>query len=77
MGLGLSVVFPLTLRAAGYRDGPSGPAVAAVSTVGYMGFLLGPPVIGLLAKVIGLRVALLVVVGVCAAVAGLSGKVRS
>ena len=77
MGLGLSVVFPLTLRAAGHRDSSPGPAVAAVSTVGYMGFLLGPPVIGLLAQVSGLRVALLVVVGACAAVAMLSGKVRS
>jgi len=77
MGLGLSVVFPLTLRAAGSRDQLPGPAVAAVSTLGYMGFLLGPPVIGLLAEVTGLRVALLVAVGACAAAALLSGKVTA
>ncbi|MDQ3661980.1 MAG: MFS transporter [Actinomycetota bacterium] len=77
MGLGLSVVFPLTLRAAGSRDHSSGPAIAAVSTFGYTGFLLGPPVIGLLAQATGLRVALLIVVCACAAIAGLSGKLPS
>lgn len=75
MGLGLSVVFPLTLRAAGGRDQPAGPAIAAVSTLGYMGFLLGPPAIGLAAEATGLRAALLIACAACAIAAVLSRRV--
>jgi predicted MFS family arabinose efflux permease len=64
MGLGLSALFPLALRAAGEAT-----AVAAVSTAGYVGFLVGPPVIGLLAEATDLRSALLLVVVLCAAAA--------
>ena len=55
MGAGLSAVFPLALRAAG---GVGSADLAAVSTVGYAGFLVGPPVIGLLAEGSSLRAAL-------------------
>jgi predicted MFS family arabinose efflux permease len=58
MGSGLSVVFPLALRAAG---GAGSADLAAVSTVGYAGFLAGPPLIGVLAEGSSLRGALLTV----------------
>ncbi len=77
MGLGLSVVFPLTLRVAARSERSSGPAIAAVSTVGYMGFLIGPPAIGLLAEATGLRVALMAAGAACVVAAVLSGKVRA
>jgi len=50
-GLGLSVVFPMAISAAGEhgRDNSAG-AIAAVSTMGYGAFLTGPPLIGLLAQ---------------------------
>jgi predicted MFS family arabinose efflux permease len=50
-GLGLSVVFPMAITAAGEhgRDNSAG-AISAVSTMGYGAFLTGPPVIGLLAQ---------------------------
>jgi hypothetical protein len=73
MGIGLSVVFPLTLRAAGIHGATAGPALAAVSTVGYAGFLAGPPVIGLLADAASLRAALSVVCALCV-VAALVGR---
>ena len=63
MGLGLAAVFPLSLRAAGEDPELAGPALAAVSTVGYTGFLAGPPAIGLLAEVLGLAGALACVCG--------------
>ena len=72
MGMGLSVVFPLTLRAAGGRERSPGPAIAAVSTLGYMGFLLGPPAIGILAEATGLRAALSIVGVACVVAAVLS-----
>ena len=43
VGLGLSVIFPMALGAAGHAQGGAGPAIAAVSTAGYFGFLVGPP----------------------------------
>jgi len=71
MGVGLSVVFPLTLRAAGVHGAAAGPDLAAVSTVGYVGFLAGPPLIGVLADASSLRGALALVcaLGVTAALA--------
>jgi MFS family permease len=72
MGLGLAAVFPLSLRAAGEDPELAGPALAAVSTVGYTGFLVGPPAIGLLAEVLGLAGALACVCGLLALAAAVA-----
>jgi hypothetical protein len=40
---GFSIIFPTALSAAGRTGGPTGPALAAVTTA-YTGFLVGPPV---------------------------------
>jgi MFS family permease len=55
-GMGVSSVVPLVYGAAA-RSGKvaSGVALAAVSTVGYLGFLFGPPVIGFIAQALSLR----------------------
>jgi hypothetical protein len=58
LGLGLAGVVPTLFRAA--ADEPSvstGPALAAVSSLGYLGFLAGPPLIGGLAQITSLRLA--------------------
>jgi MFS family permease len=55
-GLGLSNMFPIAVARAGLLAGSSGVAVA--STLGYSGFLLGPPCIGFLASEFGLRTGL-------------------
>jgi MFS family permease len=63
VGAGLSNVVPLAFSAAGKVPGmQSGAGIAGVATIGYAGFLAGPPVIGLIAEATSLRVALLVVV---------------
>lgn len=70
VGLGVSSVVPLVYSAAGRsRTMPAGVALAAVSTVGFAGFLLGPPVIGLVAGLSSLRVsfALIAVMGLAVA----------
>jgi MFS family permease len=70
VGAGFAVVFPLTLSAAGRASRQaSGTAIAAVATCGYMGFLVGPPVIGFIADALSLRMALgtVVVLSLCAA----------
>ena len=60
-GLGLSVVFPSTMSAAGEVPGRGARAIAVVATIGYGGFLLGAPLIGLLAHAMPLDRALLAV----------------
>jgi MFS family permease len=67
------VTFPLALRAAGMHGEEAGPDLAAVSTVGYVGFLSGPPLIGWLADASSLRGALALVCGLCL-VAALSAR---
>jgi MFS family permease len=57
-GLGVANMFPAAVSQAGRASGPRG--VAAVSTFGYAGFLIGPPAIGLLASAAGLRTGLAV-----------------
>jgi MFS family permease len=76
-GAGFSVVFPLALSAAGgTEDVATGPALAAVSTAAYTGFLVGPPTIGFIAELAGLGTALYLVVGLSTAVFLLGGTVR-
>ena len=62
VGLGVSSVFPLvyTLAAKDKSMAPSS-ALAAVSSVGFTGFLFGPPMIGFVAHETGLRMALIIV----------------
>lgn len=55
-GLGVANMFPVAMTRAGLLAGANG--VAAASTLGYAGFLLGPPLIGFLASVAGLPTAL-------------------
>ena len=72
VGAGLSCVFPVVLSSAARTPGiaPSA-AIAAVCTIGYLGFLVGPPAIGGLAELIGLPAALGLVVLLCALIAAL------
>jgi MFS family permease len=59
VGIGFSVVFPLALSIAGrVSTQAAGMAIATVATCGYVGFLLGPPVIGFIADALSLRVSL-------------------
>jgi MFS family permease len=73
VGLGVSSVVPLVYSAAGRsRTMPAGVALAAVSTVGFAGFLLGPPLIGLVAGATSLRVSLAIIACMGLAVAALA-----
>ncbi len=67
-GLGVSIVFPAAMSAGGETPGRATDGIAAVSTIGYGGFLLGPPTIGLLAQHVGLGSALLVLVVLAAGI---------
>ena len=75
VGLGVSSVVPLVYSAAGRsRTMPAGVALAAVSTVGFAGFLLGPPLIGLVAGVTSLRVSFALIACMGLAVSALARR---
>ncbi len=62
IGIGLANIIPLAFSAAGNFPGlPSGVGIAGVATIGYAGFLAGPPVIGFLAEQTSLRIAFLLI----------------
>ncbi|RLV64895.1 Integral membrane transport protein [Streptomyces sp. CBMAI 2042] len=74
-GLGLANIFPVAVGRAGELAGPSG--VAAASTLGYGGMLLGPPAIGFLADWFSLPIALTTVALLAAAAAALGYGARN
>lgn len=76
VGLGCACVYPTMVRAsARLRDISPNAAIAAISTAGYMGFFVGPPLIGLVADHVTLRGALWLVVAASGAIALLSPAV--
>jgi MFS family permease len=68
VGFGISSVVPLVYSAAGKSKILSpGTAIATVSSIGFIGFLVGPPVIGLIAGAFDLRISFFVIamMGLC------------
>jgi len=72
-GLGLSCLAPTLFRAAGQLPLPEGQGLAALLASSWPAFLLVAPVVGGLASVTSLRIALLVTLGAAAAMISLSG----
>ena len=74
IGLGVSVIGPLGIAEAGRRAAPGGrtTAVARTAVIGFGGFLVGPPVMGLVSGAFSLRwaIALIALLALgCAAIA--------
>lgn len=78
VGLGLSVIVPIAYSIAGNSTEVSpGVGLAMVTTVGYTGFLFGPPLIGFLADWADLRVALTLIAGLFLIMTFLSFRYKS
>ncbi|WPU63555.1 MFS transporter [Peredibacter starrii] len=75
VGSGVSAVVPMVLSEAG-KTSPLSPssAIASVSTIGFFGFLLGPPLIGWIAGASSLRISFTVIAIMGLSIAVLSGK---
>ncbi|MBQ6534604.1 MAG: MFS transporter [Opitutales bacterium] len=59
VGFGVSSVVPISYSLAGRsRRMPSGVAIAVVSTIGFFGFLIFPPLVGFVSELSSLRVSL-------------------
>lgn len=66
MGIGASVLAPTAFSLVGQRSAPEARAraVARATQLGYLGYFLGPPLLGLIAGAFGLRFAFVFAAGV-------------
>ncbi len=56
VGFGVSSIVPMVYSAAGKHSKiPAGIALASVSSISFLGFLVGPPLIGYIAEILSLR----------------------
>jgi MFS family permease len=56
VGIGVATVVPTLFSIAGKNPNlPPGESITIVSSVSFLGFLIGPPIIGYIAEVFGLR----------------------
>lgn len=77
VGLGVSCIVPLVFSVAGKSSKmATGAALASISTIGYIGFLLGPPVIGYIAQVSDLKWSFAIVSLIGLAVTYLAGRMK-
>ncbi|EHQ30320.1 MFS transporter [Mucilaginibacter paludis] len=77
VGAGISSVVPMVYSAAGKsKTMLPGAAIAAVSTISFVGFLIGPPVIGFLAGAFTLRVSFMFLAAMGACVVIFSTKAK-
>ena len=73
VGVGLSNIIPVIFSAAGRSTATPAVGVSMAATAGYAGFLIGPPLIGIAAGMVGLRLALCVLL-LAAAIVCLFGR---
>ena len=77
VGFGVSSIIPLLYSTAGkVKDVTSSIAIATVSGVGFFGFLMGPPLIGYIAQIAGLRYSFAVIAILGLGISFLISKVR-
>jgi MFS family permease len=74
-GAGISLTAPIVFGIAGRRP-DAGSAVATVTTIGYLGLLIGPPLVGGIAQASSLRISFLALAVIAAAVAVTTTRLR-
>jgi MFS family permease len=78
VGFGVSSVVPIAYGLAGKSNTMSpGMALSAVSTIGFLGFLVGPPLIGFIAEASSLRFSFALIALLGLGTTMLAGKVKS
>src|SRR6266850_642690 len=74
-GAGISLNAPVVFGIAGRRP-DAGTAVATVTTIGYLGLLVGPALVGGIAQATSLRISFATLAAIAAAVAAATARVR-
>ena len=76
VGIGLANVVPILFTATGSQDDmPPNLALSSVTTMGYLGLLVGPPMLGFIAHKTALIVSLLFLAALCVVVAACTNRV--
>jgi MFS family permease len=76
VGIGLANVVPILFTASGQQNiMPANLALSSVTTMGYLGLLVGPPVLGFIAHQTTLLVSLGLLGALCLLVAGCTALV--
>lgn len=75
-GLGASLGFPVGMSAAADHERFAAPRVSVVASIGYLAFLAGPPLIGLLADSLGILQALSVLIATLVLSLAVTGAAR-
>lgn len=77
VGIGTSCIVPLCFSEAGKSTTMAkGPAIAAVSTVGYFGFLVVPPMVGFVAQALNLRWSFAIITMLGAVIVWMASKIK-
>ena len=77
MGIGYALIMPLAFtRAANDSRVSPGVAIASVSTLGYGGLLLGPPLIGFVAEASSVRIAFIILAMLAALIIFLASNIE-
>jgi MFS family permease len=78
IGFGVSCIMPLVFSTAGKISAMGhGPAITSVSTIGYLGFLSGPPLIGFISHAINMRVSFLLIIVAACTIIFFSSRIKS
>lgn len=78
IGLGVSCIVPLVFSVAGKsKTLSSGSALASISTVGYLGFLVVPPMVGFISQIASLRWAFLIMACLGVALVWMVSKIEN
>jgi MFS family permease len=75
-GAGISLNAPIVFGLAGRGRRGAASAVATVTTIGYVGLLVGPPLVGGVGQLLSLRASFVVLAAVAAAVAAAATRLR-
>jgi MFS family permease len=76
-GLGVACIVPLVFSMAGKsKNMSSASALASISTVGYLGFLMVPPLVGFVAEAAGMRVAFGIIAALAASMIWMVSKLK-
>jgi MFS family permease len=75
-GTGISLNAPIVFGAAGRSRRDAAGAISTVTTIGYLGLLVGPPLVGGVAQVVSLRGSFVVLAVTAAVVAAAASRLR-
>jgi MFS family permease len=76
-GAGISLIIPIVYRMAGTVPGiPRAQAVASTALIGYIGFLVGPLVLGTIGDIASIRVAIVAIAGTVLSIQFLAHRLR-